>query len=192
MSSAPWSGQTGMFSYALLKAHFRDGLFADWVSGTNKRDDSIESTVITGARGYKHRRGRWKRDSCPAQCWGLDPYRPGGTLGLCEAGPIVSGPRLAVGSKPSPPFLFLFILSLFMYSFSRSPSVCVCRQINQSTIIQSLELFQWTWYPLTLTNCNLWAIPIAPNGPRLLVFLWSLGSWAESQCSKYLLSAMLG
>lgn len=187
MSSAPWSGQTGMFSYALLKAHFRDGLFADWVSGTNKRDDSIESTVITGARGYKHRRGRWKRDSCPAQCWGLDPYRLAGTLGLCEAVPIVSGPRRAVGSKPSPPFLFILSL-LCTLSFS----LCVCRQINQSKLIQSLELFQWTWYPLTLTNCNLWAIPIAPNGPRLLVFLWSLGSWAESQCSKYLLSAMLG
>jgi hypothetical protein len=46
----------GMFSYALLKAHFRDGLFAYWVSGTNKCDDSTESTVITGARGCKHRR----------------------------------------------------------------------------------------------------------------------------------------
>lgn len=150
------------------------------------RDNRSEG-VQTQEGGRRPVKERGKRDTCPAQCWGLDPYRLAGTLGLCEAVPIVSGPRRAVGSKPSPPFLFILSL-LCTLSFS----LCVCRQINQSKLIQSLELFQWTWYPLTLTNCNLWAIPITPNGPRLLVFLWSLGSWAESQCSKYLLSAMLG
>lgn len=51
-----------MFSYTLLKAHFRAGLFADWVSGANKHDGSLESALDKRSKGATNREWGVEKD----------------------------------------------------------------------------------------------------------------------------------
>lgn len=142
-----------MFSYTLLKAHFRAGLLADWVSGTNKHDGSPESTLDKRSEAATNRgrschpvKAEMKERQLP---WtGLGPYRAGWVL--CQTRTIISGPRCVESSKSS--FSFFFILS----------HLCICEWIMQSRTTQSLysEVNMTKEYA---TACLKWQHSIIPT-----------------------------
>lgn len=117
----PHSQDVECFLNALLKKQSWAGLWAYSVSGTNKHDDSPQSTLdkqseaaTNGGRSCRNSKTKMKETQPPLTS--LGPYRDGWVL--CQIMTIISGPCCVKSSKSSPP-LFFSLSSLTYASGSR-------------------------------------------------------------------------